>query len=349
MQEKCINPFDITFGKQPDKYIERPEINDEILTSLLSGKQSIYILTGTRGSGKTVTLTSIVNEIKEKDNWITIDLNPLEDLLEQLAATLYQKGKLKKLFINKEFSFSFKGISFTISGNNPVTNISNLIDLMLEYLKKKNIYVLLTIDEVTNNEYMRKFAHSFQSFMRDDYNVSLIMTGLYGNISNLENEKTLTFLYRAPKIYLSPLNLRAITYSYTNQLNMNEDDSLEAAKITKGYAFAYQLLGYILFKNNKKKVDKSILQELDLYLDERSYSKIWSELTNKEKEIISTIADGKTSNKEILENLNMKANSLSTYKISLSKKGIIDVSQRGIVSFALPRFKEFINFYKKLN
>lgn len=348
MQEKCINPFDITFGKQPDKYIERPEVNDEILTNLVSGKPSIYILTGARGSGKTVALTSITNAIKNESNWITVDLNPLDDLLEQLAATLYQKGKLKKLFINKEFNFSFKGVSFTISGSNPVTNIFNLISLMLDHLKKKNIYVLLTIDEVSNNEYMRIFAHSFQSFVRNDYNVSLIMTGLYGNISNLENEKTLTFLYRAPKVYLSPLNLRAITYSYINQLNMDEDDSLEAAKITKGYAFAYQLLGYILFKNKKKKIDKSILQELDLLLDERSYSKIWSELTTKEKEIVSTIANGKTSNKEILDFLNMKANSLSTYKISLSRKGIIDVSQRGVVSFALPRFKEFVNFYEKI-
>ena len=349
MEIKDINPFDITFGKQPTKFIDRPEIKDEILTSLYSGKQSIYILTGARGSGKTVTLTSIANDIKEKINWIVIDLNPLEDLLEQLAASLYQQGKLRKLFIDKEFSFSFKGVSFTISGKNPVTNVFNLLTIMFEYLKKKKIYILLTIDEVTNNEHMRIFAHSFQSFIRNDYNVSVIMTGLYDNISNLENEKTLTFLYRAPKKYLEPLNLRSIAYSYINQLNMNEDDAIEAAKITKGYAFAYQLIGYILFEKNKKKVDKDVLQELDLLLDERSYSKIWSELTNREKEIVSLIANNKSSNKEILEALNMKSNSLSSYKISLSKKGIIDVSQRGVASFILPRFKEFIQFYEKFN
>lgn len=347
MEVKNVNPFDITFGKLPTKFIERPEIQEEILTSLYSGKQTIYILTGARGSGKTVALTTIANEIKKESNWIIIDLNPLEDLLEQLAASLYQKGKLNKLFIDKEFSFSFKGISFSISGKNPVTNIFNLIALMLEYLKKKKIYVLLTIDEVTNNEYMRVFAHSFQSFIRSDYNISVIMTGLYDNISNLENEKTLTFLYRAPKIQLMPLSLRSIAYSYINQLNMEEDDAIEAAKITKGYAFAYQLLGYILFKNDKRHVDKSVLQELDLLLDERAYSKIWSELTNREKEIVSSIANNKTSNKELLEALNMKSNSLSSYKISLSKKGIIDVRKRGVASFMLPRFKEFIKFNEK--
>ena len=143
MEIKNINPFDITFGKQPGKYIERPEMENEILTSLYSGKQSIYILTGARGSGKTVALTSIANKIKEESNWIIVDLNPLEDLLEQLAASLYQKGKLRKLFINKEFNFSFKGVSFTISGNNPVTNIFNLLSLMFEHLKKKNIFVLI--------------------------------------------------------------------------------------------------------------------------------------------------------------------------------------------------------------
>ena len=40
------------------------------------------------------------------------------------------------------------------------------------------------------------------------------MAGLYDNISNLQNEKSLTFLYRAPKIFLEPLSIPAMTTSY---------------------------------------------------------------------------------------------------------------------------------------
>ena len=47
-----------------------------------------------------------------------------------------------------------------------------------------------------------------------------------------------------------------------------------------------------------------------------------------------------------MDALNMKANSLSTYKISLSKKGLINPVERGVVSLTLPRFKEFVKFYE---
>ena len=57
---------------------------------------------------------------------------------------------------------------------------------------------------------MRSFAHDFQSLLRDDYPVFALMTGLYENIYDLQNEKSLTFLYRAPKIILEPLNYTAI-------------------------------------------------------------------------------------------------------------------------------------------
>ena len=342
-----INPFDITFGKPPEIIINRFDINNEVVESFNNNNKpySLYILCGPRGSGKTVTLTSIANHFKKADKWIVIDLNPHQDLEEQFAASLYQKGKVKQLFLKKDFNFSFKGIGFTISGDNPITNTSNLISVMLEHLTKKGYHILLTIDEVNNNNFMKIFAHSFQSYMREGYYVSLIMTGLYENISNLENDEGLTFLYRAPKIYLPPLNTRAIAYSYAKTLNMSDEDAIEAALVTKGYAFSYQLLGYILFRDQKNKVDNEVLKELDVLLDERSYSKIYSELTNKEKDILNLVANEKTTNKEIKDILNMKDGSLSTYKNILSKKGIIDVSERGVISFLLPRFKEFILFH----
>lgn len=343
-----INPFDITFGKTPTKIIDRPDVENEIIESFLNSNRpsSVYILTGPRGCGKTVTMTSISNRFKDLDNWILIDLNPQIDLEEQLAGALYQKGKLKHLFLKKEFNFSFKGIGLSISGEMPIVSVSTLIERMLDYLKKKNINVLLTIDEVNNNQHMRVFSHSYQTYLRHDFNVSLIMTGLYENVSSLQDEDGLTFLYRAPKIFLSPLNLRAITYSYINLLGMDENNAKEAAMITKGYAYAYQLLGYILFNENKKRIDKDVMQKLDILLDERAYSKIYSELSNKEKEIVNIIASGKSSNSDIKNLLLMKDGTLSTYKMILSKKGVVDVSERGQVKFMLPRFAEFINFYK---
>ena len=125
---------------------------------------------------------------------------------------------------------------------------------------------------------------------------------------------------------------------------MSEKEAKDAALVTNGYAFAYQLLGYILFDENKKAVDPQVLRRLDLLLDERAYRKTYSELTNREREIISLVASGKVSNAEIKEALQMKDGSLSTYKSILSKKGLLDISMRGTVEFVLPRFGEFVRF-----
>lgn len=350
MNEQLQNPFNITFGKFPYDVIQRHELFEEITNAFdntLAGAP-LYILAGARGSGKTVSMTAIANHYKKENNWIVVDVNPHLDILEQLAASLLHQGKLKKLFFKKEFSFSFKGFSFSISGDEPVSSISSLLDIMFTYLKRKEISVLVTVDEANNNDFMKTFAHSFQSFLRQDYDVHLLMTGLYENISDLENDKSLTFLYRAPKIYLSPLNIRAIAYSYMDLLGMDEYSAIEAAKITKGYAFGYQLLGYILFNQKKKNVDEQVLREFDLALDEKSYSKIYSELTTKEKEIVHAIANGNKTNEDIMKAINMKSNALSVYKQTLNKKGIIDVSSRGKLEFLLPRFDKFIQFQEKL-
>ena len=55
------NPFAINFGKLPAQYIDRDILIDGILDELLSEdvQNPCFMLTGTRGTGKTVTLTAI--------------------------------------------------------------------------------------------------------------------------------------------------------------------------------------------------------------------------------------------------------------------------------------------------
>lgn len=91
----------------------------------------VYILTGVRESGKTVAMSTIFADFKKDNNWICVELNPENDMLEQLASKLYDEGKLKKLFLKTEFGFSFQGISFSISESEALTNISTLIKMRL--------------------------------------------------------------------------------------------------------------------------------------------------------------------------------------------------------------------------
>lgn len=333
------NPFNITFGELPQSSIARENDIDIIKKTFLdeTPETKVYIISGPRGSGKTALLTKLKQDL-EKDGFLAVDLNPFMDLQEQLAAKLYEQGKLFKLFLEPEFSFSFQGVTFSLRGKTQINNITTLLDRMLAYLKKKNKRVLITIDDVSSTDAMRSFVFGYQQMIREGYPVFLLMSGLYENVSELEKNKSLTFFLRAPKLILKPLNLASIAYSYKNLLKLDEEKAVEYAKLTKGYAYGYQLLGSLLYKNG---TNSNVLDEYDLKLNENSYSLIWETLTKKEKEILKGMAETDKV-KELLSLLNMENGNLQTYKKRLIDKGIVGAKERGEMSFALPRFKEFV-------
>ena len=207
---------------------------------------------------------------------------------------------------------------------------------------------MITLDEVVSNNHVKEFAGTFQILMRKKLPVFLLMTGLYENIRQLQNEKTLTFLYRAPMEILSPLNQNAIRRSYAATFQMSSEEAAKLAALTKGYAYAYQVLGYLYWKYNVEEgrsfTPEQLLPDYDAYLEEYSYEKIWFELPATEKQIIAyLILSGKLSVSELREKTSLKTYEFSVYRDRLKKKGIVDVSEYGFLSLNLPRFEEILH------
>ena len=350
MEAKRNNPFNITFGEEPNNFIPRDAEINQIANSFDSENpdSKVYILTGPRGSGKTVLLSRIKAMYEAKENWITVNLNPYGDMIEQLCAEIYEKGKVKHLFLKAEFSFSFKGLGFSIHGETPVSNAETLSEKMLSYLKKKNVRVLVTIDDVAKNEQMKYFIHAYQNYIREKYNLFLLMSGLYENISDLENDKGLTFLVRAPKIYLEKLSQVAIANSYMRLLNVDRDTAVKLSKITMGYAYGFQLLGNLLYNNNTLLNDE-VMEKYDITLESNVYSLIWKALSKKDKELLVLIAEGNTNVNEIINKAGIKNPTFQVYRNRLFKAGLVDVSIRGQITLSLPRFKEYVLLQKEFD
>ena len=59
------NPFSIMFGKEPSQMISRITQSDLIINSFARENPStqIFMITGVRGSGKTVLMTSIAKKV----------------------------------------------------------------------------------------------------------------------------------------------------------------------------------------------------------------------------------------------------------------------------------------------
>ena len=178
------NPFTLSFGKIPSHYITRIQQKEEIEENFKQEPPSnqVYMIAGVRGSGKTVLLSTLARSFREDPDWIVLDLTPNRDMLQSFTALLYGDLRLAPAFIQAKIDLSLLGLGISLEQAPPISDVEAALRRMLEIVNKKGKKVLLTIDEVSNTQYMREFVSAFQIMLRNDLPVYLIMTGLFENI-----------------------------------------------------------------------------------------------------------------------------------------------------------------------
>lgn len=97
-----------------------------------------------------------------------IPVSEARDLLQSLAAKLYSMPEMHSHFIQAKLDFSILGLGISLENTVPVTDIENAIELMLAEIQKRHKRLLITVDEVTNCEYIRIFSSSYQIFLRQN-------------------------------------------------------------------------------------------------------------------------------------------------------------------------------------
>ena len=339
------NPYSLVFGEKPKEYVSRLLQNDEVVTSFLEDRQKLFMITGVRGSGKTVFMTNIKKYFKEISDWEVVELSTERDMLNALVGKLGSGSKLSGIIEKAGINLSFFGFGVAIKGHSQIIDIEVALQRILETMRKHKKRLLVLVDEVVDNEYVRAFSSVFQILIRDELPVCLLMTGLYENIDDLQNEKNLTFLHRAPKLHLEPLSIGTMAASYRKNLKIKQDEAIKLAQITRGYSYAFQVLGYCMYENGGDLEDARVL--LKQYLEEYVYDKIWSEISEKDKRVVNAIANSENGKiQDIREKLDMKSNEFAPYKKRLIKKSIIS-DEPGYARFTLPLFDEFVieNYY----
>lgn len=338
------NPFSLTFGQKPLELISRDNQLDQVITTFDMERPTnhVYMIAGVRGTGKTVSLSEISEHFYNEDNWLIINLNPDTDMMKESASEITRMTDSKKMDVSANINIPVAG-SVTIKGaEKDLTDSSRMKDLLDKVANQKK-RILFVIDEVISNSYIRVFAGQFQIWLRENRPVYLVMAGLYENISNIQNEKTLTFLYRAPKIILKPLSIPAISARYQQVFDIDIVEAAQMAKATKGYSFAFQILGYLRWEQ-RKPLD-SLIPDYDADLAEYAYDKIWSELSPQDKNVSKIIASGKSKVGEIREALGVSSQYMNIYRRRLISQGIVNGDTRGMLQFTLPRFEVYINLY----
>ena len=261
------------------------------------------------------------------------------------SSVIIEQGRTKGFLLQSETNFFWEGDGFAFYGQEPISSPFALLTNLFDNLKEKRKKAFFLIDEAVNSTELQHFLSDYQSFLRRKHLVYLLMAGTFENISKLQDEESITFLYRVPKIYLGPLPLKEIAFNYMRYLDLSLEEAAILAKFTKGYAYAYQVLGSILGRSKEKAIDDEVLIEFDRTLAENAYNKIYSELTKAERRIVKSFGgDEARPTKELIAKLGINEKSFGVFRDRLIKKGVVISDGYGLLRLSLPRFREHLFF-----
>lgn len=351
------NPFTTTFSKTPEFTYIDTEKTYEILENFNYERpsESVYKITGVRGSGKTVLLAKIEEHMRSEEQknsgWLVFDINPSRNMLKQFGAMLIDEGFGKKNVKNKHISVSANvlgtggGFEFSKEDSEQFSDIGVEIEKMLQEVQKRGKRILIGIDEVSKTPDMIEFASEFGKWLRAAYPVYLVCTGLYENIMNVCNVNNLTFFRRATTVITQPLNAIKMSEMYRKYLDVSIERAREMSKLTKGYAYAFQQLGVLYFKKRESESLDDIVFSLKSELYSYSYEKIWEELSESDRALVRLLTDkNEYKREEVLILMGDKSVNYSMYRDRLIKRGILS-SRQGFISLALPFFAEYVKEY----
>lgn len=351
------NPFTTTFSKAPEYTYIATHKTAEILEnfSYENPSESVYKITGVRGSGKTVILAKIEEELKsganKENGWLVFDLNPARDMLGQIAAMLHKEGfgkngiKSTSVNISATVFGTGGGVGYAAEKTDAFFDIGVEVEAMIRQAQESGKKILIGIDEVSRTAEMIKFASEYGRWLRANYPVYLVCTGLYENIQEVSNVKNLTFFRRATTIKTEPLNMIRMSEMYKKQLNIESDEAREMAKCTKGYAYAFQELGSLYFKRRSAESLEDIIPDLKAELFAYSYEKIWEEMTEGDRFLATLLIKKKEyKREEVIKLMGDRAGNYSMYRDRLIKRGIIE-GRQAYISLALPYFADYIKEY----
>lgn len=342
--QQAENPFTLTFGKRPAKMIPRREAFDEVAEAFEQEEPSaqVFIITGVRGSGKTVFLSDIAAYFGGQDNWLVADLNVRKaSLVEDLEVKLVRSRKISAILQRLQIEVQLPGVRATINPVKEVANAEeNVVDI-LTAMKREGKRLLITIDDISLSSQLSVFGVTLQSFIRANLPVFVLVTGRYEKVKAFQEAENLTFWSRAIRINMAPLNLRRIAENYRDIFACPQEQALAMAKQTGGYAYAFQLLGFFSwkFESDPQKISKNF----QAYLFDYAYDQMWNELTAVERRVMAGIAalpSGKV--KEIRTYLGMDSNYFNQYRRRLVEKGMLISENYGCLKLAMPLFGAFI-------
>jgi predicted transcriptional regulator len=360
---KQYNPFKPSFGVVPSKIIGRDDMISRYLNSLEQPPGDPFrttIFTGTRGMGKTVILNEIADEAAT-NGWIAVNASLNSEMLDNIIDEIL---RLSKNLIGENPKTHISGLTaagFGISFAKELKDASfnswrGKMTAILEKLQAEGIGLLLCIDEVHGgSEELQILVSAYQLLVSAGYNIALAMAGLPQAVSDLLNDKVITFLRRAHREKLEAVSIEDVKVAFRSTIEENgrkiEPQALmAAANATNGYPFLIQAVGYFSWLQHED-ANMITMQDVNLGIESAKnqmevavLETALSDISERDRAFIYAMAkdDGPSKISSVMERMNINSNYASTYRMRLINEEIIKPTGRGSIDFAIPYLREYL-------
>ena len=359
----AANPFTPIFGKVPAYLAGREEIVSQLVTAFDADAPNdpnlCSLFVGPRGSGKTSLLTYLGNEA-QRCGWIavhtTAQAGMLDDILQRAAdacAHLVDVSPAKKL----------TGVSLASVGSltwndepSPQLNWRSRMNRLIDDLAAQDVGIVITVDEINPSlQEMQVLATTYQHFVREGRKAAFLMAGLPHNISRLLSGETTSFLRRAAHHHLGPIPSYEVKEAFRLTVEAGgktiESSALdEACEAIGGFPYMFQLVGYRAWNASAREACVSsehvregakLAQE---ELESRVFDATLAGLSEGDLDFVRALAStGESASRiDVAARLKKSSSHVSTYKRRLLEAGVIEEPRRGVFTFALPGFGNYV-------
>lgn len=363
--QRKMNPFKPTAGGEPPLLIGRERVVrdfDKGLDNGVGAPGRIMLITGARGTGKTVMLT-VLGDKARAHKWDVIEETASDGLCERLVSELCSKDSLiDKLAFAPSITIAGASVSLgeaELSPKRMPETLRKAMSARLDALEKRDAGLMISIDETqaASRADLIAIATAIQHQIREKRNVSIVFAGLPQMISDLFDDEVITFLRRARTNVLANVPIDEVNESFAQTFEdsgMSLDASLveKAAVATAGYPYMIQLVGYYIWDAadarestviSKEDVDEGI-REARVDLDNAVCVPELHGLSKNDRAYLEAMAvsDGPSGTSEVAKRMGRSAKYAATYRKRLLDAYVIRQTDRGEVDFAVPFLREYL-------
>ena len=359
------SPFKPTFGATPPLLAGRDELINAFADALedgpgAAGRATLY--TGARGAWKTVMLNAIEDTAKSQ-GWVVISETAIPGLIERLTQS--RLPELLRKFDPDAVRQRLTGITapFTAGGGiswEPHVTKADLrsqISLLTDLLAEGETGLLITLDEMQHGQIddLRELATVVQHAFREDREFAFAGAGLSSAISDLLSDDVLTFLRRADRYHLGPVELddvrRALREPIIDGGREVAADALELmVEGTRGYPFLIQLVGSHSWgvRRNAHELNLADAEagvvSARRRLDSLVHAPALKDASGIDKSFLLAMSkdDGPSRMADIINRLDVSKDYANMYRRRLIDGDLIESTARGYVDFTLPYLRDYL-------